>query len=109
MPILRKFRAIGDFIVTITSVAVSAPVAHASQSDDALRKVAVDLEATFLAEMLKSTGFGEARNEMGGGIGEEQFSSFLRSEQAKLMAQQGGIGLAENIFEVLKRRAVDGQ
>ncbi|MCB2128861.1 MAG: rod-binding protein [Rhodobacteraceae bacterium] len=95
--------------MTVTQVAASMPTTRSPQSDDALRQVAVDLEATFLAEMLKSAGLGEARSEMGGGVGEEQFSSFLRSEQAKLMAQQGGVGLAENIFEALKRRALDGQ
>jgi hypothetical protein len=40
-----------------------------------------------------------------GGIGEEQFQSFLRLEQARAMVGQGGIGLAENIFEALKERA----
>ena len=38
-----------------------------------------------------------------GGVGEEQFSSFLRAEQAKLMVAKGGIGLAEQIFQSLVR------
>jgi peptidoglycan hydrolase FlgJ len=69
--------------------------------DDALRAKATELEAAFLAEMLKFSGLGESSEEFGGGIGEEQFSSFLRQEQAQLMAERGGIGLAESIFNAL--------
>ena len=36
---------------------------------------------------------------VGGGIGEEQFSSFLRQEQASLIEKKGGIGLAEALFK----------
>ncbi|SIO13188.1 rod-binding protein [Vannielia litorea] len=69
-----------------------------------LRKVAVELEASFLAEMLGQAGLGETREAFGGGAGEEGFASFLRQEQARAMARQGGIGLAEHIFESLKAR-----
>jgi len=73
--------------------------------DAALFRAAQDLEASFLAEMLKSAGFGKPRDAYGGGIGEEQFGSFLRQEQAKEMVKQGGLGLAESLFEALKERA----
>jgi peptidoglycan hydrolase FlgJ len=53
--------------------------------------------------MLKSAGLGQTRGEFGGGVGEEQFASFLRDEQAHSMQRSGGIGLAESIFEALKR------
>jgi Rod binding domain-containing protein len=62
----------------------------------------MDLEAAFLAEMLKSAGLGESRDSMGGGVGEDQFSSLLIRAQADQMAQSGGIGLAESLFEALK-------
>ena len=45
-----------------------------------LRQVAQDLEASFLAEMLRHAGAGAARDTYGGGVGEEQFSSFLRND-----------------------------
>lgn len=67
---------------------------------------AKDLEAAFLAEMLSFTGLGEVSEGFGGGAGEEQFASFLRQEQAKLMVAHGGIGLAQTIFESLKARGV---
>ena len=72
------------------------------RTDARLREAAVQLEATFLAEMLKSAGFGQTATGFGGGIGEEQFSSFLLDAHAKAMAEAGGIGLAESLFEALK-------
>lgn len=66
-----------------------------------LRAKAMELEAAFLSEMLSYTGLGQETSGLGGGIGEEQFASFLRAEQAKLMVQRGGIGLAETIFDAL--------
>ncbi|HID67718.1 MAG TPA: chemotaxis protein chel [Roseibacterium sp.] len=76
-----------------------------------LREVAQDLEAAFLAEMLKHAGFGEARDDdsFGGGIGEEQITSMLRNEHAAAIASQGGLGLAEQIFQSLVQRAEAGQ
>nr|WP_245890881.1 rod-binding protein [Defluviimonas aquaemixtae] len=71
--------------------------------NQAMREAAEALEAQFLAEMLKSAGLGEARESFGGGIGEEQFASFLRQEQAREMVGAGGIGLAESIFNAMKR------
>ncbi len=68
---------------------------------EALREKANELEAAFLAEMLSYTGLGQGDSEFKGGVGEEQFASFLRAEHAKLMVQQGGIGLAETIFDAL--------
>nr|WP_309665664.1 rod-binding protein [Tabrizicola sp.] len=64
---------------------------------------AQELEASFLAEMLGHAGLGEARETFGGGHGEDQFTSFLKEEQAKLMVQRGGIGLAELIFKSMTR------
>ncbi|WP_394358463.1 rod-binding protein [Halocynthiibacter halioticoli] len=73
-------------------------------SDTELMKVAKDLEANFLAEMLKAAGLGKTSETMGGGAGEEQFSSFLRQAQAEAMVEKGGIGLAQSLFEALKER-----
>lgn len=80
------------------------PAQIAPTSDRALRKVAEEMEATFLAEMLKSAGLGKARSAFGGGAGEDQFSSFLVQEQARMMVKTGGIGLSEALFESLKEK-----
>lgn len=67
-----------------------------------LRAAVVRLEAAFLAEMLKAAGLGQARDEFGGGPGEDQFATFLVQRQAEHIAQAGGIGLAETFFNALK-------
>ncbi|SLN13815.1 Rod binding protein [Aquimixticola soesokkakensis] len=76
----------------------------AKRDDAALMGVARKLEASFLSEMLKSSGLGKTPDSFGGGEGEDQFSSFLREAQAEKMVESGGIGLAEHIFESLKGR-----
>lgn len=64
-----------------------------------LMKKAEELEATFLSEMLAHSGLSESQGEFAGGQGEAQFTSFLRQEQAKLIVEGGGLGLAEMIFK----------
>lgn len=78
--------------------------AKPTRTDAALQEAAKKLEATFLAEMLKSAGLGKSRETGGGGAGEDQFSSFLVQAQAEEMVAAGGIGLAEALFEALKER-----
>lgn len=75
--------------------------------DAALRDAANKLESSFLAEMLKHAGLGKSREGLGGGIGEEQFASFLTRAQADAMVEAGGIGLAESLFQALKEKADD--
>ena len=93
--------------MTISPVATGAPAPkpEAQSTDAKLWKAAQSLEASFLAEMLKSAGFGEARDSFGGGYGEEHFGSFMRDAQAKAMVEAGGIGLAQSIFDALKESA----
>ena len=74
------------------------------ERDAILLERAKSLESAFLAEMLSFSGLGAVSDGFGGGAGEEQFASFLRQEQAKLMVETGGIGLAEMIFDSLKTR-----
>ena len=81
------------------------PTAKLSPQDRALLDQARALEAGFLSEMLGHAGMGESRDSFGGGVGEDQFSSFLRQEQAKQMVAKGGIGLAERLFAALSERA----
>lgn len=80
-------------------------VQTASDRDQKLMSAAKELEASFLAEMLKEAGLGKMPEAFGGGAGEEQFSSFLRQEQARGMVEAGGIGLAQTLFEAMKERA----
>lgn len=91
----------------LTAVSAIHPPQLSGQNDARLRETSEALEASFLAEMLKSAGFGAPRESFGGGMGEEQFGSFLRQAQAEEMVKRGGIGLAESIFESLKERTDD--
>ncbi len=76
-------------------------------SDRALYAAAQQIEASFLAEMLKSAGLGKTSGSFGGGAGEDQFASFLVQEQAGMMVKAGGIGLAEALFSSLKEKQND--
>lgn len=89
--------------LTISPVGPAVTDAAASR-DAALRQAAEALETQFLAEMLKAAGLGEARDARGG-IGEEQFSSFLTEAQAREMTRAGGIGLAEAFYHALRERS----
>lgn len=62
------------------------------------RDAAQKLEASFLAEMLKSAGFGRTSS-FAGGIGEEQFASFQRQALAEEIAESGGLGVTEIFFQ----------
>lgn len=81
---------------------------RARPADDAraaeLRRVATEFEAVFLAQMLKHAGVGKTPEAFGGGEGEDAFADMLTAERARLMAERGGIGLGEQLFEALLAR-----
>lgn len=83
------------------------PILTPPTKTDILHKQAKALEATFLTEMLSHTGLDAASEGFGGGIGEDQFGSFLREEQSKIMVEHGGIGLSESLFRALSDRSHD--
>ncbi len=75
----------------------------------AMKARAQELEGVFLSEMLGNAGFGAMDGGFGGGIGEAQFASFLRQEHASALAQSGGIGLQEALFNaMLKAESHEG-
>ncbi len=80
-------------------ISATLPSAQPPTMTEKLRTAAVELEAAFLTEMLKSAGLGEARQSFGGGAGEDQFSSFLVQQQALQLAKSGGVGLSEILFQ----------
>ena len=82
--------------------------AAAQTRDQMLRQKAIELEGQFLSEMLRHAGANRPVERFGGGIGEEQMSSFLREAQAAAIARRGGIGLAEALFRAMKGRQNDG-
>lgn len=57
------------------------------------KDVSEQLEKAFLEEMLKYCGPVAREGEFGGGIGEEQFSSYLTQEYAAILADKLDLGL----------------
>lgn len=93
-----------DIRLTPPAIAPQAP-SQPKSTEAQLREKAQEFEASFLSEMLKHAGMGKPRDSFGGGIGEEQFASFLCDEYARIMARAGGVGLAETIFNSLQKGA----
>lgn len=93
---------------TTSPLATTSSASGQSEREAALRAKAVELEASFLSVMLGQAGLGGLSGEFSGGIGEEQFSSFLRDAQARAMAERGGIGLSETIFRAMMKGTADG-
>ncbi len=74
----------------------------ATQNDSRLRAAAEDLEASFIAEMLRAAGAEKAGGTSESG-GESPFASFLLDARAREIARAGGLGLAEVLFQSLLR------
>ncbi len=91
-----------------TPAATSAAAPPARQGPTALRRVAEEFEAVFLAQMLASM-TQELSGEgifFGGGEG-DPFRGMLNDEIAKLISRSGGIGLADTVLrEMLKMQEV---
>lgn len=86
----------------------SAPATPGARIADPLMRKAQELEASFLAEMLGHAGLDSGgEGSFAGGIGEDQFASFLRAEQARLIVARGGIGLAETLFRAMGGGSAD--
>lgn len=87
------------------------PAASTPDADhrrDALRAVAVKFEAMFLTQVLDLAGVAKSPEGWNGGHGEEAFRGHLLEQKGMLMAEAGGIGLAEHVFEaLLKREGLD--
>ena len=66
-----------------------------------LLRAAQELEASFLSEILKSSGLASPSQAFGGGVGEQHFSTFLVREYASIIAENGGLGMAEAIYQSL--------
>ena len=80
------------------SSTVPTPPLRKPADDSPMMVQAKALEASFLSEMLGYAGVGKTPESFGGGIGEDQFGSFLRDEQARQMVEKGGIGLPNSCF-----------
>ena len=88
-----------------TTSAAPEPDATDPARRDSLRRSAEAFEAAFLAEMLRHAGLGRMPETFNGGAGEAAFSGTLIEEYARQIADQGGLGLADQIYRSLAARA----
>ncbi|GHA89382.1 hypothetical protein GCM10009069_10570 [Algimonas arctica] len=74
----------------------------------ALKEVAKDFEAAFIAQMLTHSGLAESLTS-GEGKMASAFGSFYVEQLAERMADQGGIGMADSIYRQLERYGAAGE
>jgi Rod binding domain-containing protein len=91
-----------------TQIAAQAPaLKHASARDaKGVDAAAADFEAVFLSQMLEQM-FKGVRTDgpFGGGKAEDMFRTFMLQEYGKVMAANGGVGIAD----VVKREMLRAQ
>jgi Rod binding domain-containing protein len=81
-------------------LAAAAPSAKAPHAQDPKKidKAAQDFEAQFLSQMLESMFKGvKTDGPFGGGHAEEMMRSFMLQEYGKVMAANGGVGIADAV------------
>jgi hypothetical protein len=87
---------------------IALPPTSPDQSDRArviqMREIATKFEAVFLTQVLDLAGVGESPEGFGGGAGEQAFRGELLREQGRILAEGGGIGLAEHILREMMQR-----
>lgn len=74
-------------------------------------KVAKDFEAMFLQQMLQPmfSGLKTSEGTFGGGHGEDAFSAMMVDEYGKIIAQRGGIGVADMVRREILKAQEDGK
>lgn len=75
------------------------------------REAAESFEAVFLSQVLNTMFSGiQAGGPFGGGAGSEIYRSMLNEEYAAAIARQGGIGIADRVYnEILKVQEIAGR
>ena len=81
----------------------SLPVSIVSGDKIRHQEIATKLEVAFISEMLSFVEMKGVTTEFGGGVGEDHFQSFLREQHAKLIVDQGGLGLAEQFVTSISK------
>jgi Rod binding domain-containing protein len=81
----------------------SHPSVQLSKNQTDLMTAARELEATFVAEMLKAARFGEHGTGAEGGIGAQHFNSFLIEAQARQIVTHYDFGLRHSILSSLQK------
>ncbi len=70
-----------------------------------IKKAALEFESIMLQQLLKQAQPKMSEGLFGGGMGENFFQDHLTQERARIMSQQGGIGLAKMLERELLNQA----
>ncbi len=74
-------------------------------SAEKIDATAADFEAQFISQMLSSMfGTVEPNEALGGGDAEEVYNSMLTNEYGKILARTGGVGVADQVKQVMIRQ-----
>lgn len=73
------------------------------------REIAEEFEAVFLAQLMEHMMGETTEQTFGGGAGEKAWKGMLNEEYAKVMAQAGGIGLADDLAREIMRLQTVGE
>lgn len=89
----------------------NSPDISAVRTEEQAAKVAREFESFFLGQMVQSMFAGlETDGPFSGGAGEKAFTSLLQEEYAKVFAQNGGIGLSDQLkTEILRLQGIESQ
>jgi len=95
---------------TGTGRAQGTPAIGGARNETEARAIAEDFESFFLSQMIEQmfSQVGE-ENPFGGGSGERAFTGLLHEEYAKVMAQSGGLGLADRLTSEILRYQETGE
>ncbi len=87
------------------------PNVAAVRTEEQAEQVAKEFESFFLGQMVQGMFAGlQSDGPFGGGAGEKAFSGLLHEEYAKVFAQNGGIGLSDQLkTEILRLQGIDPQ
>jgi peptidoglycan hydrolase FlgJ len=87
-----------------------APAFGGARNETEARAIAEDFESFFLSQMIEQM-FAQTgeENPFGGGAGERAFTGLLHEEYAKVMAQSGGLGLADRLTSEILRYQESGE
>lgn len=80
------------------------------KTPEQIKESAQDFEAFFLSQMLKPM-FDTVKTDetFGGGEGEEMWKSMMVDEYAKQIAKKGGVGIAEQVMQVMIQAQESGK
>jgi peptidoglycan hydrolase FlgJ len=95
----------------LASQSAKVPNVAGVRTEAQAEQVAKEFESFFLGQYIQGMFAGiKSDGPFGGGAGEKAFSGLLQEEYAKVFAQNGGIGLSDQLkAEILRMQGIESQ